>query len=469
MDRFLEINDVVSKLHQNLKKNNKFKSQTRKAKICELLELKGELKSITLDTNLHKEVRKSLAKNYKVVKEKIQNCILLLKGIKLEETILDEGEVEESNEQEEENTEEEVEEEEVEEENTEEEDTEEENTEEEDTEEEEDPIMAHKIDLGVAIRVVDKYDGDAATLQSWLDNVEVLRADDPEVPEANFIGFLKSRLVGAARGALDGIPTIEAAKITLREKFAIQLTPIAVEAELRQLKQRANKTVTEFGSEVEKLATKLAQAWVSKGAPFTTEVSAKPVVEPIAIQTFINGLRDQSAAYLVKSRNPKTLTAAISDALEVQPQSSSEHTFWAQGSSRSPNFAHNYQNNRNQGHRGGRGYNNNSNRGYRGNSHNQRSNNQGYNNNNHDYNSNNRGYYHNNNRYNRRNYNNNPNNNNPNNNYNNNNGNNANRNNNRNNNPNNNNNYQRRNANVAEEPQEQQPREEVNIGEFFRE
>lgn len=459
MDRFFDIQDVIIKIHQGLKKFNKYKAATRREKILGLIKLKEELKQIIDDKKLSKGVRKSLKTRYKNLREKIYESIKILKGKALDETV--EGS---SGEKVEENTEEEVEEEEVEEENSEEEDTEEENTEEEDTEEEEDPIMAHKIDLGVAIRVVDKYDGDAATLQSWLDNVEVLRADDPEVPEANFMGFLKSRLVGAARGALDGIQTIEAAKITLREKFAIQLTPIAVEAELRQLKQRANKTVTEYGSEIEKLATKLAQAWVSKGAPFTTEVSAKPVVEPIAIQTFINGLRDQSAAYLVKSRNPKTLTAAISDALEVQPQSSSENTFWAQGKSRPPNFETNYQNNRNQGHRGGRGYSNHSNRGYRGNSHNQRGNHQGYNNNNHDYNNNNRGYYHNNNRYNRRNNNNNPNNNNQNNNNNNNN-----RNNNRNNNPNNNNNYQRRNANVAEEPQEQQPREEVNIGEFFRE
>ncbi|XP_058064970.1 splicing regulatory glutamine/lysine-rich protein 1-like [Anopheles bellator] len=59
-------------------------------------------------------------------------------------------------------------------------------------------------------------------------------------------------------------------------------------------------------------------------------MSAKPVVEPIAIHTFITGLKDQSAAFLVKARNPKTLNAAISDALEVQLQAVPETALWAQ-------------------------------------------------------------------------------------------------------------------------------------------
>ncbi|XP_058827894.1 rho GTPase-activating protein gacV-like [Topomyia yanbarensis] len=309
-------------------------------------------------------------------------------------------------------------------------------------------IMVNKLDLGVAIRVVDKYDGNAASLQSWLDNVDVLCADDPLVPEENFMTFLKSRLVGAARGSLENTRTIEEAKNVLKAKFAIQLTPIAVEAKLRMLKQK-NKTISEFGVEVEKLSTKLAAAWVSKGPPFTTEASAMPVVEPIAIHTVINGLKDQSAAYLVKSRNPKTLVGAISDALEVQPSSSSsEPVFWALG--RYQNSFSNY--NRDQGHRGGRGNNNNNNRGY----HNSGNNNQHNNNHNNNYRNGYNGY----NRGNRRN--NYHNSGHQNQNYNN-------RNNNNNNDNGNRNNNQHRNANMAEKKPEEQPREEVNVGEFFRE
>lgn len=75
---------------------------------------------------------------------------------------------------------------------------------------------------------------------------------------------MRSRLTGAARGSIEAA-TIEGAFAELRRKFAIRLTPIAVEAELRQTKQKNNKTITEFGQEVEKLATKLAAAHVSSG------------------------------------------------------------------------------------------------------------------------------------------------------------------------------------------------------------
>lgn len=80
----------------------------------------------------------------------------------------------------------------------------------------------------------------------------------------------------------------------------------------------------------------LTNPGTSKNTPFTTEASAKPVVEPIAVQTFTNGLWDQSAAYLVKSRNPKTLTAAFSDALEVQLHAYPKCAMWAKGSYKSP-------------------------------------------------------------------------------------------------------------------------------------
>ncbi|XP_058827955.1 chitotriosidase-1-like [Topomyia yanbarensis] len=172
-----------------------------------------------------------------------------------------------------------------------------------------------------------------------------------------------------------------------------------------------------------------------------------PVVEPIAIHTFINGLKDQSAAYLVKSRNLKTLVGALSDALEVQPSSSSfEPVFWARG--RYQNSFSNY--NRGQGHRGGRGNNHNNNRGY----HNSGNNNQHNNNHNNNYRNGYNGY----NRGNRRN--NYHNSGHQNQNYNN-------RNNNNNNDNGNRNNNQHRNANMAEEKPEEQPREEVNVGEFF--
>ena len=98
--------------------------------------------------------------------------------------------------------------------------------------------MAEALNLALAIRVVNKFDGNAQLLQSWLNDVDVLRASEAAIPEANFVSFVKSRLTGAARGAIDNVNTLAAAKTALRARFGIKLTPLPVEAELRSLTQK---------------------------------------------------------------------------------------------------------------------------------------------------------------------------------------------------------------------------------------
>lgn len=51
---------------------------------------------------------------------------------------------------------------------------------------------------------------------------------------------------------------------------------------------------------------------------FASEAAATNIVEPIAIQSFINGLRDPATKFFLKARNPPTCNRAISDALEWQ-------------------------------------------------------------------------------------------------------------------------------------------------------
>lgn len=228
--------------------------------------------------------------------------------------------------------------------------------------EESDQIMANRLDLGLAIKMVDKFSGAVETLESWISDVMVLRDHENEVPEADFLRFMRSRLIGAAGGSIERENRIEEAYTALRRKFAIRLTPIAVEAELRQVKQK-NKSITDFGQEVEKLAAKLAAAHVSKGT-FPTEAASYPIVQPIAVSTFINGLKDHNTAFLTLSRNPETLPSAISHALELQNNSVQESVLWAQtgqysGRGRGPWRGGNRGNNR--GNRGnnrgnGRGY-----------------------------------------------------------------------------------------------------------------
>ncbi|XP_039431038.1 uncharacterized protein LOC120414083 [Culex pipiens pallens] len=256
--------------------------------------------------------------------------------------------------------------------------------------------MANTLDLSLAIRVVGKYDGDAAELENWLNDVTVLRAGQPTVDEAVFVQFMNNRLTGAARGELTGIATIIEARNTLRSRFGIKLTPVAVTAELRGLKQKG-KSLVDFGNEIEKVAARLAAAWVSKQPQlFPTEAATRPIVEPIAVEAFINGLKDQSKVLQMRSRNPETLTKALSDALEIHAQPMPEEVMWTYASYSNPGFRGRGRGKRNK-NRGNRGYQNNQNRNYE----QQNGNQQGYNNQQQQgYNSNrghrgNRGYQHN--------------------------------------------------------------------------
>lgn len=220
--------------------------------------------------------------------------------------------------------------------------------------------MANRLDLGLAVKLVDKFAGSAEQLESWIADVTVLRTHEAEVAEASFLQFMRSRLTGSARGVIDACATVEAAYTALRQRFAIQLTPIAVQAELKALKQK-KQTIADFGAEVEKLATKLAAAHVSQGT-FLTEAAANPIVQPIAVNTFINGLSNRNAAFLTLSRNPNCLTSAVSTALEVNEKVDQESAFWAQGNY---NSSYNYSGGRDR-HRGGNNSRHHRNRGHRG-------------------------------------------------------------------------------------------------------
>lgn len=88
---------------------------------------------------------------------------------------------------------------------------------------------------------------------------------------------MKVTLSGAAHGTIDNAQTINDAFVALEKKFAAKLTPRAVENEMGSKRQN-NKTITDFGAEIENLATKLAAAHVSQGT-FATEAAAANIVE----------------------------------------------------------------------------------------------------------------------------------------------------------------------------------------------
>lgn len=301
MDEFLQIADKVNKFHNSLKKYCRFRPETKQIKIVELKILKDNAKRILRSKSLDESVQLVLFQRYKTLSRTINECLELLKEQQLEESnlqdLFEEGKVEEEIGEEEE-------------------------------EEESEPFCEVEnftmaaLDLGLALKIIDKFNGDSLELGHFLETVDLLKAYSANVPEANLITFIKTRLVSSAHGAIEGATTIDEAKQLLTTKFAVKLTPMACEAELKQIRQH-KQTITEFGKSVEQLAAKLATAHVSTKT-FANEAAADAIVQPVAINAFITGLGNPQTAFFVKARNPPTLNRAISDALEVVPVKNEE-------------------------------------------------------------------------------------------------------------------------------------------------
>ena len=190
-----------------------------------------------------------------------------------------------------------------------------------------------RLDLNLAIKLIDKYNGEAEKLAGFFETIDLLKDYSEGVVEMEIIRFVKTRLIGPAYGCVNTAVTLNATKTLLRQKFAVRFSPQAVESEMSALRQN-RKTVSEYGQEINELAAMLAAAHVSKGT-FNDEAAADAIVQPVAVKSFINGLKDPKAQFFLKARNPKTLTKAISDALEVTNKED-ESVMWLQAGSSRP-------------------------------------------------------------------------------------------------------------------------------------
>lgn len=90
--------------------------------------------------------------------------------------------------------------------------------------------MPPKLDLNIALKVVKTFDGSAVNLQSYIESIELLKDYSEDVTPAELIKFLKITLTGTARGAFDGVATVDAAIEALELRFGVKLTPKAVES-----------------------------------------------------------------------------------------------------------------------------------------------------------------------------------------------------------------------------------------------
>lgn len=381
MDTFFKQGDKLNSLLNNLKKNSKITPQGKTKKEELIAGILSNLKLIISETK-NKEVKQHLKHRYLKLKGVANQCYKILKSTEtppeLELTLASEEVIEEECKQEEEEEEEDS--------------IEEEANETEEEEEEEDFAMAPKLDISLALKLVEKFNGTPERLTILFEQITLLREYSEGVSDEDVLKFLKTRLDGPAHGAINSATTIEEAKQLLKGKFQVRFSPSAIEAEMAILKQD-KKTISEYGQVMSELAAKLAAAHVSKGT-FPDEAAADAIVQPTAVKAFMNGLKNQTTQFFLTARNPETLTKAISDALEVT-KPDEETALWLNNFTSGNNYRGRGYRGRSRGYHRGRGnyrgrgsyqnYNNGSYRGrggYQNNNHNYRNNGNNNNNNN---------------------------------------------------------------------------------------
>lgn len=78
-------------------------------------------------------------------------------------------------------------------------------------------ITMAKLGLNLAIKLVDKFDGDQSKISTFLESIDYLRSTYPNETEQNIVNFLKIRSIGPAHGAINTATTIVAAKNLLKQ------------------------------------------------------------------------------------------------------------------------------------------------------------------------------------------------------------------------------------------------------------
>ena len=190
-----------------------------------MLQYKEKLELLIDKTSLSEDVQHSLTQKFKTLKERIHECIKILKGKPLEEkspadlsTPEEKDRVSSSEEEEKEEA------------------SEEENFSSleslDSKSEDEIPKMAPKLDIGLALKLVKPFDGNVTVLTSYIESVELLFDYVEDVPGVDILKFLRTTLEGAAHGTIDGADSTEMTFNALRQKFAIKITPKAVENEM---------------------------------------------------------------------------------------------------------------------------------------------------------------------------------------------------------------------------------------------
>lgn len=160
------------------------------------------------------------------------------------------------------------------------------------------------------------YDGDSDKLQTFIDSIELIKTYQTG-HEALALSFIKTRLTGRARSYITNEDSIENVVIKLKSVIKPESIDLA-KAKLIGLEKR-NKSTEVYVKELELLAGKLKDAYLTDGVP---ENVAEKYSIAEAKQAMIKNAAP-SAKILIKASRPQSIQELLADFIDANTDTES--------------------------------------------------------------------------------------------------------------------------------------------------
>lgn len=179
--------------------------------------------------------------------------------------------------------------------------------------------MADKITLSFLTKFIKPYNGDRESLPAFLTNCENAIALATTEQQNVLCKYIISQLEGKAQLAccLRQFKSWSEIKQFLRTTFGEKKHSTHLLVDLQQCKQLPSEDVMQFSIRIESCLTRL-QADIHYSCENDKELVGRiAAMEDLALNTFLLGL-NFNFSHIVRCRNPKTLSEAITNAIEEE-------------------------------------------------------------------------------------------------------------------------------------------------------
>lgn len=179
--------------------------------------------------------------------------------------------------------------------------------------------MASSVTLSVLTKFIRPYNGDRETLPAFLTNCENAISLATTEQQNVLIKYIVSQLEGKAQLAccLKNFESWSDIKSFLKTTFGEKKHSTHLLVDLQNCRQKADESVTQYSLQIESCLTRLQSDIHYSCVDKSELVGRLAAMEDLALNTFMLGMNTKFA-HIVRCRNPKTLSEAITHAIEEE-------------------------------------------------------------------------------------------------------------------------------------------------------